>query len=882
MAGFLDVLVSLRMSCPHGEAWSALDRGQCLGSVIRVNAPKLRLIPARRGSGCKHRPLRDNGLTMIRNLRLAIRQFRREKAFTFTVLVTLAVCVGANAAIFSVIHTVLLSPLPYPDADRLVTLMNSYPGAGSVRGSTGAADYFLRRGKVPAFEDLAQYQSWGHTVGVAGATARVRSMRVTPSFFPLLGVQPVIGRTFRDDEMDPGNEKVAVLSYDYWQEQFAGDPAILDRDLRVDGSPYPIVGVLPRGFRVPQNEQPRFYVPIPYPLADRGIDNWHSNDYEMLARLRPDVTVQQAKAENDAFNGSLIAEWPVPNGPQLLKDVGYEMLIVPAHEDLVRDVRPALYLLWGGVGFVLLIGCVNITNLILGRSYVRIRETATRLALGARRSRLARELVTQSLVLAGAGGLLGVVVGFACTRLLATFGAADLPRGTEITMDPTVLAFTLGLTVLAGLVFGAIPSLQLARADLRAVLNAESRGATGDRRTLWIRTSLVTAQVALAFVLLAGGGLMLASFRSAMSVEPGFQPDNVFTARIALPDARYANGQARFQFVDGLLGELRAEPGIRNIGFTTQVPFTGSNSSSVIFPEGYSPPPGESLLSPFQTWVAGDYFEAMGIPVLEGRSFEPADGDKSRRVIILDEWLAHRYFGSSDPIGKRMVWGSAPGQIDERNIYTIVGVVGSIRQNDLTMSSDDQVGAYYFPYRQNPGSFVSIVAKAAGDALALTSRVRDQVKQDDAELPVFDVATMRSRVDGSLSNRRSSMFLFLVFAGVALFLAVIGLYGVLAYAVAQRRREMGIRLALGSSTREIFVIVLRHGAKVTGFGLLAGAVAAALLGRLMRTLLYGVQPLDPVVLGFVAVLLGIVAMIACAVPALQATRLDPVRALTGD
>ena len=820
---------------------------------------------------------------MIRSLRLAIHQFRRERAFTATVLGTLAVCVGANAAIFSVVHTVLLSPLPYPDADRLVVLMNSYPGAGSPRGSAGAVDYFLRRGRVQAFEELAQYQSYGHTVGEAGSTVRMRSMRVTPSFFPLLSVRPMIGRTFRDDEMDPGDEQVVVLSNAFWQEQFAGDPAVLEHDLRVDGRPYRIVGVLQPGFRVPQNDQPRFFVPIPYTLEERGIENWHSNNYQMLAKLRPGVTVRQAKTENDAFNASLIAEWPVPNGPQLLEDVGYEMLILPAHEDLVRDVQPALYLLWGGVVFVLLIGCVNIANLILARSHVRIRETATRLALGARRSRLAREMVTQSLVLAGAGGLLGVGVGMACTRLLATFGAADLPRGADIAMDPTVLAFTLGLAVLAGLVFGAIPALQLARADLRAVLHSENRGVTGDKRTLWIRTSLVTAQVALAFVLLVGAGLMLASFRSAMSVEPGFQPEGVLTARISLPGARYPGAEDRRQFVEGLLGELQTEPGIRHVGFTTQVPFTGSNSSSVIFPEGYAPPPGESLLSPFQTWIAGDYFQAMGIPLLDGRTFEPADGGADRRVIILDQWLARRYFGTVSPVGKRMIWGNVPGQdADERNILTVVGVVSSIRQNELTTSPGDQVGAYYLPYRQNPGSFVSVVARAAGNPLALTPRLREQVTRRDGELPLFDIATMRGRVDASLSNRRSSMFLFLGFAAVALFLAAIGLYGVLAYAVAQRKREMGIRMALGGSTREIFMIIVRHGARITGLGLVAGGIVAALMSGLIRSLLYGVQPLDPVVLAAVAIVLGVVAMIACAVPAFQATRLDPVRALVGD
>lgn len=820
--------------------------------------------------------------SLLQTIRIAFRQLRKEKAFTLTVLVTLAVCVGANAAIFSVIHTVLLEPLPYEDAERIVVISNSYPGAGAPRASTGSFDYFGRRERLQSFEALAQFQGWGHTVGEPGSTERMRTMRVSASFFPLLGVQPFMGRNFHEEEMDPGNEFVALITHEFWREYLGSDPGVLDRDLRVDGRLYRVVGVLPEDFRTPQNEQPRFYVPIPYPMDVRTIDNWHSNNYQMFGKLRPGVSIDRARAENDALNATFIAEWPVPNGAQLIADVGYEQLILPAHEDMVRDVRPTLYLLWGGVIFVLLIGCVNIANLILARSRVRIRQVATQLALGAQRARVAREVLVHALLLAVAGGLLGVGVGYAGIRALAFFGATELPRGAEVGLNPSVLLFTFGVAVAAGIIFGAIPTVQLLRTDLRAVLNTESRGGTADRRAIWLRTSLVTAQVALAFVLLIGAGLMLTSFRSAMRVDSGFEPDGVFTARVSLPGATYPMDGSRVQFVEGMLSEARDLPGMRHVAFTTQLPFSGSNSSSVILPEGYEPPAGESLLSPLQTWVAGDYFDAMGIPLLEGRTFRSADGEGDRRVIILDEWLANRYFPDSSPLGKRMLWGSVPGMAEEDDYYTVVGVVGTIKHNDLTSSAGDHVGAYYFPYGQNPSSFLTLVARSAGDAMALLRPVRDRLRARDAELPLFDIATMSSRIDDSLSSRRSSMFLLLVFAGVAVFLAVIGIYGVLAYAVAQRTREMGIRMALGSTGGQIFGLVLRHGTLVTGIGLVAGAVAAALMGGLIRSLLFAVQPLDPLVMTSVAAVLGVVAIAACAVPAIQATRVDPVRALVGE
>ncbi|MGH7502579.1 MAG: ABC transporter permease [Longimicrobiales bacterium] len=820
--------------------------------------------------------------SLLLDIRHGIRMLWKEKAFTSTVLLTLAVCVGANAAIFSVIHTVLLEPLPFADADRLVIISNSYPGAGVPRASNGATDYFIRRERIRSFESIAQYQNSGHAVGDPSQTERTRTMRVTASFFPMLGVQPTLGRGFNEEEMDPGNGNVAILSHSYWLDRFGGDPGVLARDLRVNGSPYRVVGVLPADFRLPMNDQPRFFVPITYPFDRRGIDNWHSNDYEMWARLLPGATVEQARAENAALNTTLIAEWTVPNARQLLEDAGYETLVEPARDDLVRDVRATLYLLWGGAVFVLLIGCVNISSLILARSHVRLRETATRLAIGAPRPRLARQVLTHALMLAGLGGALGVLTGIAGIPLLSAMGAAELPRGAEIRMDATVLGFTLGLAVLAGIIFGAIPAIGLLRADLRSVLQTESRGGTADRRTLSVRTALVTAQVALAFVLLIGAGLMLASFRSAMAVRPGFQPDGLLTGFASLSGSRYADAPARLQFVESLLSEMRALPGVRTAGITTQLPFSGNNSSSIVLPEGYSPPPGESILSPLQTWVGGDYFEAMEIPLVEGRSFEAADGVGDRRVIILDEWLARRYFGDNSPLGKRMLWSAVPEMADEDDYFTVVGVVGTIKHNDLTAAPSDHVGAYYFPYRQGPGGFISLVLEVAGDPQGVVSPLRERVTRLDPELPIFDVSTMRGRIDVSLTSRRASMFLLLTFAGVALFLAVIGIYGVLAYAVAQRRREMGIRMALGSTAREIFMLVLGHGMRVTATGLIIGAVAAVLMGWLIQSLLFGVQPLEPGVVGSVAVILGAVALAACVVPALQATRVNPVRAIIGD
>ena len=822
---------------------------------------------------------------LIRDVRQSFKALLRDKTFSATVLTTLAICLGANVAIYSVIHSVLLEPLPFPEPDRLVMVSNSYPGAGVPRASNGSADYFQRRENVPAFESVALFQGSGNTVGEAGSTERAVSVRVTPSFFPLLGIEAALGRTFTEDEMDIGNHQKVVLTNAYWQEHFGGAPDVVGRELRVDGQPYTVVGVLAEDFQMPDRPEARFFLPTAFSPEERGLDNWHSNNFEMVARLRPGATVEQAVAQNLALNDALIDQWSVPNARQLLADAGYTTLVMPAVEDMVRDVAPLLYMLWGGVVFVLLIGCVNIANLMLARAQTRSAETATKLALGAPRGRVARQVFTESVVLGLLGGGVGVGVGHVGLQLLRSIGTADLPRGTEIAIDAPVLVFTLALAVGAGALFGSIPMLQVMRGDLSPVFRVGGRTGTASRRAVWLRNGLVTSQVALAFVMLIGAGLMLLSFRAALSVDPGFEPEGVFTASVSLPSARYEDATARRQFWDELLAEVRAIPGIDAASVTTQLPFSGNNSSSIIFPEGHVMSPGESLLSPFQTVAGPGYFDAMGIEVLEGRVFLESDGPQDQRVIVLDEWLADRYWPGGSPLGDRMVAGAAPGQdsIPEENLFTVVGVVETIKQNDLTTPAAEHVGAYYFTYKQRTPAFVTLAAHSAtGDATGLTPAVREVLGRLDAELPLFSVESMEQRIDSSLVRRRVPLVLLGVFAGVALFLSVVGLYGALAYTVAQRTREIGIRIAMGSAPQDVFQSVVRQGLGVTGLGLLLGAGGALLLTRVVQSLLFGVQATDPRVMIAVALLLAVVGLAACAIPARRATTVNPVEALLGN
>lgn len=821
--------------------------------------------------------------TLLRDIRFGLKLLVKERTFSAAVLLTLAVCIGANVAIYSVIHTVLLEPLPFDEPDRLVSVFNSYPAAGAARASNGTVDYFQRRENIAAFDEVALVQQAGNTVGEAGSAERVQSLRVTPSFFSLLRVEPALGRSFAEDETAEGTRFKVILTDAYWREAYGADPQVLGREMRISGRPYEIVGVLARDFLLPGFEQIRFVVPIGFTEQDRQLDRWHSNNFNMIARLAPGASVEQAVAQNDALNASLIEQWPVPNAKQILADAGYHTEVLSLKDDLVRDMKAMLYLLWGGVGLVLLIGCVNIANLMLARAQTRVGEVATKLALGAPRSRVARQVLTEAVLMGVMGGALGIGLGALGLKLLLGMGAAELPRGTDISIDGPVLAFTLALAVGAGVLFGAIPLAHIMRGDLTPVFRTEGRTGTASRRAVWVRNALVTSQVALAFVLLIGAGLTLMSFRAALSVDPGFDPDRVMTGMVSLPSIRYQDDEQRRQFWDELLVQVRALPGVEAASATAQLPFTGNNSSSVMIPEGYVPPPGESVLSPYQTVVGPGYFAAMGIQVLEGREFTDADGPDVPNVMIVDEWLARRYWPDRSPVGERMVDGQGlvGDSIGPDNLYTVVGVVRTIKQNELTTPASEHVGAYYFPYRQQVPGTQALVVRTATDPAAITPALRDVVRRMDAELPLFGTETMAQRVDDSLKARKVPLKLLGVFAGVALFLAVVGIYGSLAYSVSQRRREIGIRMAMGSAPEDVFKSVVRQGMRVTAGGLVLGVAAALLLTRYVQSVLFGIEATDPRVMVTVAALLALVGLAACVIPARRATAVDPVSALSG-
>jgi len=819
--------------------------------------------------------------TLLQDVRFGLKLLWKEKAFSATVLLTLAVCIGANSTIFSVINTILLKPLPYDEPDRVVSLYNSYPGAGAERASSGGPDFFFRREEVSALEEVANFQGWGNTVGEAGSTERAGTLRVTSTFLPLLRVTPLLGRNFLWEEMEPGNHQKVILGYQYWQDRFGGELSVLGQDLRVDGEPYSIVGVLPEHFRLAGENTPRdFLLPIPFRPEERTLEGLHSNNYTQLARLAEGSSIEQARAQVDALNARLTDEWPVPNGRQLLENVGFNTQVHFAKDDMLREIRPSLLMLWAGVAFVLLIGCVNIANLMLARSNVRMRELATRLALGADRGRLGKQLLTEAVLLGAIGGGLGLLVGFGGLQLLTTLGVENLPRGAEISLDAPVLAFTLLLGLGAGVAFGAIPLVHVMRSELNAVFRSESRSGTAGRRAIWLRNGLVTGQVAVAFVLLIGAGLMLRSFREVLKIDPGFEVEGVVTGFIHMAPSRYPDGLVRAQFVDRVLEEIRAFPGVTSAGVTSNIPFGGNYSSSVIVPEGYLLEPGESLLSPYNTRVGPGYFETMGIPVLEGRSFEVGDNADAQQVIILDEWLANRYFPEESPLGKRMLFGTAPGMEEDEEpfLYTIVGVVASHRQNNLVES--EFVGAYYFPFAQAPQTVATLVMKTDGDPMALAEPAREVVSRLDPEVPFYGARTLEDRIDESLVERRSPMLLLMILAGVALFLAGVGIYGALAYSVTQRTREIGIRIAVGSGAREVFNLVVGQGLKVVGVGLVVGGLGSFGLARLIQSLLFGVQPSDPTVMASVAGLLAVTGLVACVLPARRATRIDPVVALS--
>jgi predicted permease len=816
----------------------------------------------------------QRGVTWLENLaqdvRYGARQLRKNPGFTAVAVLTLALCLGANLTIFAVIDSVLLRPLPFPDADRLVTMFNTYPMAGVERDGATLPNYYERRGNISAFSHISLLRHGAAIVGEAGSTEQIDVTSVSPEFFTTLGVGPLMGRAFTDEEMTYQTAGVAILTDGFWRQRFHADPNVLGRQLRVDGLSKTIVGVLPPGFSF-LSSKARLYFPLASDPGDREARQRHSsNDYEMFARLKPGVAVAAAQAQIDAHNAAHAAEYPEA---KMIADAGFRTLVTPLHADHVKAVRPTLLLMQAGVFFLFLIGGVNLVNLLLIRAGSRAKEMAIRQSLGASRRRVVRQVMTETILLAVIGGFLGLAVAAAGIRLLAVLGVDQLPLGANIAFDGRLALVAMLGAAVTGIIIAAPIAWFNLHAHLANALQSESRGGTSGHAAQRLRHGFIVAQLALAFVLLAGAGLLGLSLKRTMAVSPGFRPDHILTGQISLPWNNYRDWPPRLNFIGRLLEEVRRQPGVSAVGVINNVPFSGKNVKSGITVKGYVLQPGDSLRAHYFYGVGGDVFEALGIPLREGRFVDNTDSDS--RVCVVDEDFARHYWPKGGAIGRRLFVGANEG--DDATGFTVVGVVGAMKQAGLT--EDQAQGAVYSPFKYRTDVNFFAVVRTSQRPESFGPALRGIVRTLDPELPVNDLRPMEVRIADSLLARRSSALLAGIFAAVALLLTAIGTYGVLAYAVAQRRREIGVRMALGALPVQIGWQFLQMGLRLLAIGTVVGAIGAGLAGQAMQSVLFNVPALPLGAFAGIGILLIVVSLLACWLPARRAAKVDPMVAL---
>src|SRR3984957_643874 len=753
-----------------------------------------------------------------RQLTYAARLLRKTPGFTATALLTLTVCFGANLTIFAVIDSVLLRPLPFPEPGRLVTIFNTYPKAGVDRDGSSLTNYYERRGQIPALLSLAIYSYSTEIIGDPGSTERDQTMRISPDFFSTLGLGPVIGRTFTDEETTSETNHVAILSDTFWRQRYDADPNVIGRQIRVNSVPRTVIGVLPPAFRFLSSDA-RVFLPLASRPEDRLPSRRHSggNVIQMIARLQPGATRAQAQSELDAQNAALEVDDPQA---RMIADAGFRSLVVPLRADHVAAVRPTLMLLEAGALVLLLIGAVNLVNLLLIRASGRIKELAVRQALGASRGYVISETAVETTLLTLAGGLLGLAVGAGGPHLLRVLGADRLPLGGRIAFDARLGLAGLVAAIIMGIVFAVPIAWFNLRRHLGNALQSESRGGTSGRATQRMRYGFIVSQIALAFMLLAGAGLLGLSLERAMAVSPGFESDHVLAGQILLPWATYPNA-ARLAFVESLMDKIGHLPGVLSAGVVNNVPVSGKSGKSAATVKGYIVRPGESARGHYSYGIGGDYFHAMGFSLRAGRFLTADDSRRSERVCVVDEDFARHYWPNDRAIGQRLWDGSEAGK--DAEAFTVVGVVRGVKQAGLT--EDEAQGAIYYPYsfRIDDSFFVAARTSLPPESLGLA--LQKVVRQIDPDIPVNDLRSMDTRITDSLAARRSPALLAGLFSGIALLLTAIGTYGVLSYAVAQRRREIGVRMALGALParirRQFFSLSLR---------LLAGGTLLGLVG----------------------------------------------------
>ncbi len=796
------------------------------------------------------------------------RMLLKNPGFTSVAVITLALGIGVNTSIFSVVYSVLLRPLTYHEPEKLMSLYTMYPQRNSFKSVVSAPDYIDWRDRNKVFDSMSAYAWSSYTLTGNNAPELFRGLSVSANFFHTLGVKPQFGRAFLPEEEEAGHNRVAILSYGLWQRRFGADPGILGRSINLNSESYIVVGVTPNDFRFAPVE---IYTPLtftPDQLSDiaRG-----SHFLQIIARLKPEITLAQAKTDLENISRGIERQYPVTN-------TGKYGNVIPYQQDIVGDIRMSLLVLLGSVGLVLLIACANVANLLLARAASRQREIAVRTALGASRRRIVRQLLSESVLLSLIGGGLGLFLAYWGVDILITAVPGSIAEFTPgwklIGINSQALTFTLVISILTSVFFGLIPALQVSKPDLTDALKESGKSSAGLKRQR-VRKTLVVVEIALALVLLIGAALLIKSFQRLRQVTLGFNPDQVFVADVTLGSAKYRETQQRINFFQGALERIENSPGVVSAATVNFPPFS-TNSDRVFTIAGHPEPAPEAIPHANYRVISPQYFKTLEIPVVGGRIFNEQDGGDATKVVIINDELARLYFPNEDPIGKQIKLGR---YVEANPLHTIVGIVGNIRHRGLNVPFEAE---FYYPYSQTPIRFSSIVARTKGDSLSLTSTVSNTVLEVDKDMPLSRPRTMEMSIADSVTQQRLNMILLGIFGALALTLAVVGIYGVMAFTVMQRTREIGIRMALGARRVDVIKSVVGQGMALAVIGIGIGLVGAFLVTRLMETLLFNVEPTDPATFGGIALLLLGVAFLACCVPARRATKVDPVVALRTD
>ncbi len=799
---------------------------------------------------------------MLSDLKFALRQLAKSPGFTAVAILTLALGIGACTAIFSVVNGVLLRPLSYAQPERIVfireTQLPQFP-----EFSIAPPNFLDWQKMTRSFESLAAYRGQSYNLTGEGEPLRLVGQRVTAGYLSVYGIAPQLGRDFLPEEDSTAKGKVVILSHGLWQRQFGGAAGAIGRTLQLNGEPYTVIGVMPVDFQRSGNTE--LWAPMAFTDEDKAGDNRGAHYINVAGRLKSGVTLEQAQSEMDVLASQFARQYPDTN-----KGWGIKLFLLTDY--IVRDVRLVLYTLLGAVGCVLLIACANVANLLLARATGRMREISIRSALGAGRGRIVRQLLTESVVLALLGGLLGVLIAKWGLDALLALAPASLPRTKELGLDAGALGFTLALSVVTGVVFGLAPAWLATSHNLNETLKEGTRGSTeGGRR--WFRQGLVIAEVALALVLLTGAGLLVRSFLKLSAVNPGFEPANATIISVSLPDRKYGKPEPQRLFANQLVASLRTLPGVQAVGITHALPLVGDWVLGFTI-EGHAPIAPSDLPNTNYYAVTPDYFKAMGIRLLRGRLFTEQDNEKAPRVALINETLAKQHFPNEDPIGKRLNITNGPDAWRE-----IVGIVSDVKQYGVDKETTSQS---YEPFAQQPYGNVTAVVRTTGDARALQKSFRAQVFAVDKDQPVSNIRPLEEILADTVSRQRFAMLLLAVFSLVALVIAAVGIYGVMAYSVSQRTGEIGIRMALGASRNDVLQLILRQGLGLIAAGLGAGLIAALFAMRIVQSILYNTSPRDPLTLAVIALTLGAVAFLACWLPARRATKVDPMIALRAE